>query len=160
MARMTDWQDTIVSELVVGGGGPITNSLLGTLTAADTRGLTLIRTLVRLDFASNTVAGAWGHNQIDMGIGVSAQEAFAAGVLPDPNISNEKPARGWVYRSSVGVAQNGVGAPVVYSVTADIRGARKVENGELYMVWLNTPIQGTSFGINARGLVRCLFKLP
>ena len=161
MARMTDWQDTIVSELVPSNSTAF-NSLLGTLTPADTRGVTLIRTLVRLDFASNTVAGAWGHNQLDFGIGITSQEAFGVGVtaLPDPNISNDKPARGWVHRSTQGVAQNGVGSPVVFSLTADIRGARKIENGELFLIMANIAIQGTAFGINVRGLIRCLMKMP
>ncbi len=160
MARMTDWQDTIVSELVASGGVAV-NSLTGVLTLGEQRGMTLVRTLVRLDFSSNTVAGAWGVNQLDFGIGVSSQQAFAVGVtaLPNPSQAAGKPPRGWVYRSTQGVAQNGVGSPVLYSLTADIRGARKVEDGELFLMMANTAIQGTAMGINIRGMIRALFKL-
>jgi hypothetical protein len=48
---------------------------------------------------------------------------------------------------------------VIYSMQADIRGARKIEDGELYIVTRNTAIQGTAMGVNVRGLVRCLLKL-
>ena len=158
MPRPTDWQDTIISELVASASGAV-NSLTGILTAGEMRGVTLIRTLVRLDFSSNTVAGAWGVQGMDIGIGIASQEAFVANALPDANISNEKPPRGWIYRTAVGVAQNGVGSPVLYSLTADIRGARKIENGELFIQFINTAIQGTAMGVNVRGLVRCLMKM-
>jgi len=44
-------------------------------------------------------------------------------------------------------------------VTADVRGARKIENGELYLIITNTNQEGTSFNVNMTGLIRTLYKL-
>jgi len=57
------------------------------------------------------------------------------------------------------VAQNGAGAPVLYDVEADIRGARKVENGEVFLQGDNNIDSGTAFQVNVRGLIRQLYKL-
>jgi len=159
MPRSTDWVDTVIGTLVASGAQNLQTLITG-LTPADMRGATLIRTLIMLSLSSNTVAGAWGVQRLDLGIGIASQEAFAAGAVPDPQVSGDKPPRGWVYRASHGVAQNGVGTPVVSSLSADIRGARKIENGELYLVIDNVGVQGTAMGVNVQGLVRCLIKLP
>ena len=160
MPRRTAWTDTVISFLVASGALDLRTLLTG-ISPVDTSGTTLIRTLIRLDFSSNTTAGAWGVQGVDFAIGIASQQAFAVGstAIPDPGVSGDKPPRGWVYRTSAGVAQNGVGSPVIYSMQADIRGARKIEDGELYIVTRNTAIQGTAMGVNVRGLVRCLLKL-
>ena len=59
MARPTDWNDIIVGSLITTGTQGRNDLLLG-LPAVDHRGATLIRTLLRLSFSSNTVAGVWG----------------------------------------------------------------------------------------------------
>ena len=158
MPRATDWVDTIVGNLAV-TGSQANISLITGLDPSDMRGATVIRTLIRLNLASDTTAGAWGWGRVDMAIGISAQEAFTAGVLPDPNIDGDKPPRGWMWRDSVGVSQNGVGGQVVVPVRADIRGARKVENGEVYLIYTNTAVDGTTFSVRCHGLVRLLIKL-
>ena len=158
MPRPTDWVDTIINQAVNNGGETIID-LLSSLSPADMRGATLIRTLVSLSFQSGTVAGAWGTQRFDTGIGISSQEAFAASALPDPSSSTDKPARGWIYRTSVGVSQNGAGSPVLFERVADIRGARKIENGDLFIIFNNTAILGTSFNGQVMGLIRLLIKL-
>ena len=134
-------------------------SLITGLNPNDLRGCTVIRTLISLDLCSQTVAGAWGVQRCDMAIGIASQEAFAAGVLPDPVTNTDKPPRGWMWRSSRSVAQNGVGSPVLSSLQADIRGARKVENGEVFLIIDNSNVFGTAFNVQALGLVRLLVKL-
>ncbi len=158
MARPTDWVDTAVN-LTVAAAGQTVISLITGLSPADMRGTTLIRTLVRLFFSSTTVAGAWGFQVAHIGIGITSQEAFAAGVVPDPSVSGDRPARGWVYRSALGVSQNGVAHPITFDLAADIRGARKIENGELFLAVDQIGLQGTSFATNVQGLVRVLMKL-
>ena len=158
MARPTDWQDTTIAFSMVSGANT-SLGLVGSLSTADLRGATLIRTIVRLDFHSTTVAGAWGVHQALAAIGIISQEAFAAGVFPDPRTQDEKPPRGWIYKGSAGVAQNGVGSPVTYPLMADIRGARKIENGALFIIIDNQARNGTSFSVGVNGLVRCLIKL-
>ena len=159
MPRMTDWVDTVVV-LDAATGAQDFISLITGLAPVNMRGVTLVRTLVRLSLQSATVAGAWGTQNVNLAIGVASQEAFAAGTLPDPLTSGDKPPRGWVYRTAVTAAQNGVGGPVVSEIVADIRAARKIENGELFLIMNNSTALGTAFSVRVRGLVRCLFKLP
>ena len=158
MPRPTDWQDTVFNQSAV-AGAQNSISLDGVLTAADLRGTTLIRTIIRLNLQSATVAGAWGSQRADIGIGIVSRDAFTAGSFPDPVTGDDKPPRGWVWRDSVGVAQNGVGGPIIVRVDADIRGARKIENGRLVLVWNNTNILGTSAVLQLYGLIRVLMKL-
>jgi len=94
-----------------------------------------------------------------MAIGIASQEAFAAGVLSDPGSGAEEPPRGWIWRASYVASQNGIGTPVVTPVFADIHGARKIENGEVYIIAENTAQVGTSSTMNFSGLVRLLVKL-
>ena len=95
-----------------------------------------------------------------MGIGIASQEAFAAGSLPDPNASNDQPSRGWIYRNRMVVAQNGVGGPVVHQISRDIRSARKLDDGECYIVVDNDVDLGLAFNVQVVGLVRQLWLLP
>jgi len=158
MARPTDWIDTILDRDVLTATNGAVSLMTGVL-PHDMRGMTVIRTILALGVQSTTVAGAWGTARVDIAIGVASQEAFGAGVLPDPNVANDKPPRGWVYRTSLLVSQNGTGHPVGHQVMADIRGARKIENGELYIIVHNTPLFATAFTINFSGLIRTLYKL-
>jgi len=159
MPRQTDWVDTIFNATVLTGGQELFSLATG-LAPLNLRGSTLIRTIVRLSLSSSSVSGAWGIQQAHFAIGITSQEAFAAGVVPDPATALDKPPRGWIYRSAEGVAQNGEGTGVIHQVNADIRGARKIENGELFFVLDNVAIDGTTFTMNVVGLIRCLIKLP
>ena len=156
--RTTAWEDTILARDIVSASTQI-QSLLLQLDTGEKRLATVIRTLVMFSFYSTTVAGAWGVQRIDIGIGMASAEAFSTASLPSPGISSDKPARGWMYRHSVSVAQNGTGTPVTHHVAVDIRGARKVENGELFVIATSTNRAGTTFTTRWDGLVRCLLKL-
>jgi len=159
MPRQTDWIDTVTS-LAPASDNQANVSLISGLAPSNMRGTTLIRTIIRLGISSATVAGAWGVQTLDMGIGITSQEAFAAGALPDPNVAGDRPPRGWVWRDRVVVAQNGDAGPIVSHVRADIRASRKVENGELFFIVWNTAGEGTSFTVNVRILIRALILLP
>jgi len=159
MARMTDWLDTAAT-LVAASGAQASLSLITGAAPINMRGVTLIRTIISIGLSSATVAGAWGVQICDIAIGITSQEAFAAGVFPDPAISGDKPPRGWVWRSRMVVSQNGAGSPVVAAVKEDIRGARKIENGELFIVMDNSAFAGTAFTVNMAFLTRVLMKLP
>ncbi len=159
MPRMTDWMDTLV-DLTPAPGGQDSVSLLTGLSIADMRGATLIRTIIRLAVGSTTVAGAWGTERLDLAIGIISKEAFAAGAFPDPNVSTDKPPRGWVWRTSVMATQNGAGARLETVLEGDIRGARKIEGGELFIIGQTTNLLGTAFTPTVIGLVRVLYKLP
>ncbi len=158
MPRATDWIDTIINMDISNAGGDI-NSLMTGVAPVNMRGMTVIRTIIALSLYSATVAGAWGVQSVNLAIGVASQEAFAAGILPDPRTATDKPPRGWVYRSHVGVAQNGVGTLITRELSADIRGARKIENGELYLIANSDSLVGTTFAVRVDGLIRTLYKL-
>ena len=158
MPRPTDWIDTRVN-LTIASPSQGRQSLMTGVAPVNMRGMTLIRTIISLGMYSASIAGAWGVQNCDIGIGVASQEAFAAGVVPDPSADADKPPRGWVYRTSKVVGQNGAGAPIVTVLEADIRGARKIENGELYIVVDNALLLGTSFSVSIDGLIRTLYKL-
>jgi len=159
MPRETDWIDTNV-DFTIASGAQAFVSLITGAAPINMRGVTLTRLIISLGFTSTTVAGLWGIQQVDMGIGVTSQEAFAAGSLPDPSVPADKPQYGWVWKTSKAISQNGIGAVAVFDVMADARGQRRIQNGEVYFVADNTALLGTSFVVNCRGLIRMLTKLP
>ncbi len=159
MPRRTDWVDTILNLEVTVGAQTQTGLMTG-LSTADTRGLTIIRTILQIEMFSNNIAGAFGVALMDLAIGITSQEAFAAGVVPDPRTSSDRPPRGWMWRTSKLVTQNGVGTSIVTTYAADVRGGRKVENGAVFMVADHTALLGAGFQVNVRGLCRMLTKLP
>ncbi len=159
MPRRTDWVDTIV-DLTPASAGQDTVSLLSGLSAADMRGATLIRTILRLGIGSTSVAGVWGVQAVHIAIGIIAQEAFNAGAFPDPNAADDRPSRGWIYRTMVVATQNGAGARIEVVLEADIRGARKIEAGVLFVIAQNKALRGTAFTASVDGLIRVLYKLP
>ena len=77
MARRNKWQDTLVA-LTVGSGTQGSESLMGTVTPNESEGETLVRTIAELSMNSTTVAGAWGLQILDIGLGMMSQEAFGA----------------------------------------------------------------------------------
>ena len=84
-----------------------------------------------------------------------------AQVVPDPNVGAERPARGWVWRTQVIVA--GAASMVFHvpwTIRADLRSMRKVDDGELVLIINNEALDGTAFAVFVRGVVRCAFLLP
>ena len=159
MPRATDWIDTLVNTTVATGAQSRTDLVSG-IGAIDLRGATVIRTLLSLSFMSSSIAGAYGGQRIDLGILIASREAEAAGVVPDPGVAGDHPPRGWLYRTSRVVAQNGSGMDPLLHVSADIRAARKVEQGKVILVIDNEAVSGTSFTYHVDGLIRLLIKLP
>jgi len=156
--RQVRWIEKEVNQAIAAAGQDV-KSMMGGLSTDQTRGMTVTRLIGRVGFSSATVAGAWGVNVLDIGIGVVSQEGFAAGVVPDPSVANDEPVRGWLFRTRVVVSQNGAGGQVVHELHFDIRAQRKVETGELVIIMDNSAISGTSFTINAQGWIRTLVRL-
>ncbi len=159
MPRMTDWIDTRIGLSIV-GNGQLNSRVDGMSTQVVQRGTTVIRTIIALDLLSETVAGVWGVQLADLAIGIVSREAYTAGILPDPDTNTDKPARGWMWRGSRAVTQNGSGGQFSIHLSADIRGARKVEDGVVFLMVANTNYLGTAFNLRVVGLIRMLVKLP
>ena len=158
MPRQMDWIDTRVG-LTIANLAQDRTAIDGASTQVVQRGTTIIRTIVSIDINSASVAGAWGIQLADLAIGIGDREAFSVGTLPDPSSAIDKPARGWMWRTSITVSQNGVGGEVIHRIRADVRGARKIDLGRAYLIVDNTAIGGTTFSIEVRGLIRTLVKL-
>jgi len=135
------------------------SSLITEMSSGDRRQSTIIRIILSIALNSTTVAGAWGTQRVDLAIGMASQEAFTAETLPDPVISTDKPSRGWMYRTSKMVSQNVSGGQILFPIEVDLRAARKIEQGILYMIWDNSAVEGTSFTVRLSGLIRVLVKL-
>ena len=128
-------------------------------TTEELEGVTLTRAIGSLSFFSGTVAGAWGKQILDIGIGIASREAVTAGVVPDPNVAADRPPRGWLYRARRVVEQNGAGAPIVLWVPFDIRAQRRMDEADLFLAINSTGSTGTAFTTEAAVLIRFLLLL-
>jgi len=99
---------------------------------------------------------------VDVGIGVTSVEAFAAGgsSLPNPSIQSQYPPRGWLYVDSQPVAQKAESTGVIERVARfqfDLKGQRKIDKGILYMIIEQNDITvGGAMEIIGRTRVLCL----
>ena len=159
MARRVKWEDTLLDEVISSGAGS-NPTLMGSTTPNESEGETIIRCIGELSLFSASIAGAYGVQGLDIGVGVASQEAFAAQSLSDPNTASEEPRGGWLFRTRCTVAQNGTGTPVIYVCKFDMRSARKIDGDELFVAFRSANVLGTSFVLRVHGIVRCLFKLP
>ncbi len=157
--RASDWIDTNIGFQTATGAQTLTSLMTG-VAPVNVRRQTLVRTIIGLSLYSASVAGAWGTQTIDLGIGITSQEAFAAGVVADPITSGDQPSRGWIYRNRLVATQNGIGGAVMTRLEVDIRAARKLDDGECYLVLNNSTDLGTSFTPQVTGLIRQLWLLP
>ena len=156
--RQGFWIDNLLNTSVAAAGDGNDSLFTGT-PPINTRGVTITRIVLDLALMSITTAGAFGVQAIDIGIGMTSQEAFNAGVFPDPR-SDERPVGGWMFRTRCVVAQNGVGTNILYECHRDIRSGRKVSDGEAFIVFNSANILGTTFTVQVVGVVRCLVLLP
>ena len=92
-----------------------------------------------------------------MGIGIASQDAFAAGVFPDPDTQQDEPQRGWIWRDDYLVQDSTNTLPPILRVSFDLHSQRKIDRGELYYVVDNNLVVGTAFNIRVKGLIRQLF---
>jgi len=159
MPRGRAWGDTLFGELIT-SGNQFVSGLLSEMTPSDT--ITVVRLVGHLVISpSSLIAVADGTQALDVGIGVSAEEAFNAAVLPDPNVAGDIPARGWLWRDRILMGNArvaGLGENVVEygHVRFDIRAMRKVDRGILYVSMFNSPIAGTPQSITVVGIIRAL----
>ena len=158
----TLWIDTLVLEDVTNVSSNTTN-LMASMTTIDTRlaGLTLLRTIIGVDIAYLVHDSGEGSQIVDIGLGISTQEAFAADVLPDPNTATEHPTLGWVFRARGRVFGFAADQPVVYvwRVDRDIRAKRILANGVSYAIWKNNNSEGATGTIRVTGLIRQLWLI-
>ena len=161
MAAGSIWIDTIVNHLI----GTSTQLVIELSFVPDRfarNDLTLVRTIVCLDFAAD-LDDSPGIMLVDYAIGNTSVEALeaapvAAGSIPDPRVADERPIRGWVYRCGRMVVNRIAGEPIVTSDQKDIRAKRVMGNGVSYFTAGQTVIDGTAFLCNVGGIIRQLYS--
>jgi len=158
--RKTSWIDTLLTGTIA-NAAQFRSSLLADVTPNDAIGYTLTRLLVHLWLTTDVAAGAYIKAGVDVGIGLVTQEAFAAGIVPDPAVESERPIMDWVYRDRFLLVANNdttVLQPPI-EVRLDLRSRRKIGNGELFIIIQNSSVN-TGFTVRHHGLIRSLFLLP
>ena len=159
-SRPTAWGDTLMSVLIPSAAQMSPLNLLSALTPSDT--ITVARLIIHLTVVPANLATAGQATQlVDIGIGVAAAEAFNAGVLPDPNVAGDVPARGWLYADRLVCAHESPSGTLEWGhyseVRLDLRASRKVDRGILYIVANNSFLEGgASFSVRLIGRVRAL----
>ena len=156
----TLWVDTLFADSIA-SGGQVVHELDSTVFSVTERRFaraTLLRTIVRLDIAPTVRDSGEGDQIVDIGIGVTSQEAFAASVVSDPATAIDFPVKGWVWRAryrSYAVSTNDQNVDII-RVDKDLRGQRKLENGRLFLVADNGANQGDATATQITGIIRAL----
>ena len=111
--------------------------------------MTIVRTIGRYTFENQTVNV---RGPVDFGLVLVTNDAEAALIFPDPNISDEQP--GWWHRDRFVIAGGAADAPESKDVFFDIRSKRKFAGEDIDAVMvINT---GSSTAITVTGLTRLL----
>ena len=163
--RALVWEDTLVDTDLASAASPTVLGLLLGMSDGDKRASTITRVLVRLSFTEAVLNSGTAVQNVQVGMGIASQEAFALGetAIPDINVAGDRPRLGWYYRDEVVVASSTADtANVIHIATlrADIGAMRWLENGEFYLTMRNGAMIGLAFAVNVKGLIRTLVRLP
>ena len=154
------WIDTLVNNDVT-IATPDSKSLMTGIAAINTRvaQMTLLRTLIGLDIGRTVHDSGEGSERVAIGIGIASQEAFAADTLPDPEVETDFPTRGWVWRAHYRVFGFATDQPTIFTrrIDLDLRSMRKLENGEAFINFSLTALEGTNAPVRLLGLIRQLW---
>jgi len=154
------WIDTDV-ELAIATGLQNSKSLMTNIGSAQSRleQMTLLRTIVGLDIAYTVHDSGEGSQRASIGLGITSQEAFAAGSLPDPEVDSDFPTRGWIWRARYRIWGFAADQPAVFTrrVDLDLRSQRKLDNGESFVIIQNAALEGVATALTVTGLIRQLW---
>jgi len=154
------WTDNVITQTVAVAGQAVL-SLTSELSSAESRFLqkTLLRTIVGLDVGRTVHDSGEGSERVALGIGIVSQEAFTAGVVPDPQTDTDQPVRGWVWRSRYRTFGFAADQPAVFTrrLDIDLRSMRKLDNGEMFFVADVIAHEGVSGAIDVVGIIRQLW---
>ena len=158
---MTAWDDTFV-DVTASSGADTTQLLVGNVADPEKRGCTLVRMLIRLWVNQSTPGVVSGIQALTMGIGLSSDDAFTANALPEVQVADDFPQTGWLFRDQVLVLDEtlATGVFAAISVREDVRSQRKLDRASAYIRISNVAVEGTSFSVRCKGLIRALYKLP
>ena len=160
VSRNRAWADTLFNQTILSPGSMTNQNLLANAPTIDT--ITAVRIIGHVQvFPQDASLNVQAQQQVTLGIGVSSVEAFAANALPLPDNDTQYPPRGWLYLGARSLAfQNsstfGVEDYDYPEFTFDIRSARKVDKGILFLSMRNNSMFGTAMIVRVSGLVRVL----
>ncbi len=154
------WIDSLI-DLTLASGATVSDSIMSGVSSTQTRfdQMTLLRTIVGIDIAYAVHDSGEGSQQVTVGIAIGSQEAVAASVLPDPEVETDFPIRGWIWRMRYRIFGFSADQPTVFTrrVDLDLRGKRKLENGEAYITADNDPEEGATAAVLVTGMIRQLW---
>ena len=156
VARPRAWADTGVTQLIT--GTQFTVDLLPVPESVTVTSMRVIGSFLLVPNDPN--AAITGTQAISVGIGVVSAEAFAAGVVPDPSVNGDFPARGWIYRTTRGEHHNNAGGTIEgWSYPEwqfDVGGMRKIDRGKIFLAVDKILLSGSAHNLDMIGLVRVL----
>ena len=160
--RITAWDDQLVNtvNLVEGTQAPVL--LAENVADPEKRGCTIVRMLIGIQIMPSNPNTANGTQRVMIGVGVTSDDAFSAGALPDLETDADFPVQGWMYRDSFVVVDiaSGGNPGMVVRIEKDIRAQRKIDRSTPFLVLRTNTIQGSTIGVMYSGIVRILYKLP
>ena len=156
----TVWIDTKLNDDIASGAA-FNKSLMTGVSSTQTRfdRMTLLRTIIGIDVAYTVHDAGEGSQNFAAGIAVSTQEAFAAGVLPDPETETDFPRLPWVWRAAYRIFGFAADQPAIFTrrIDLDIRAKRKLDNGEAFFNAKNSALEGVATTVRVLGYIRQLW---
>ncbi len=158
--RPLAWADTLIQQALV-PATQVNSDLLNDLAAADT--ITSVRIVGRLMlYSDNVLSVVDSAMRLDLGIQVIPARTLTVGgaAIPNPSVSSEGPARGWLYRDRIVYVQSIASGPIdwhrVPEVQFDLGAMRKVDRGNLILSMTTNVDLGTAINCRLVGIVRVL----
>ena len=157
--RRRAWADSFLNTTISSGADSTPKDLLSDLPPMTTK--TVARLIGRLlivpddrDASVDTV------QSIAMGIGVAAEEAFTAGIVPDPDSTSEYPPRGWLWVTTAVMAHNNSSGTLqgfhYPEIIFDVGSNRIVDKGICYLAMSNNIADGTPVIVRVIGRIRAI----
>ena len=159
MRRRTTWTDVNVGSDIATGDTAVFSLHTGLI--SKNLDLTLTRMLVIFSVGASTPGVVSGQQELFFGAGVVAQDAFTASAVSDPEQAGDEPTRGWVWKSHLLIRDETLATGYIPPVrlNEDIHSQRKLDEGELFMAIANRPVEGTTFAVRVKGVVRTLWRI-
>ena len=158
------WFDTLFNNAVASAGTLLVD-LVGTPSDSSLRlaQMTLMRTIVRMDWAATVHDSGEGSTRLSWGLGIASRDAFNVGstAVPLPNQTDDFPPRGWVCRSVHRIWAFAADDPSVDVTRVDVnlQSRRRLDNGVSYLIATNDAQEGTTVALTAVGIIRQLYLL-
>ncbi len=156
MARTRVWADLIFSNIIADGANMPALDVLFDLAPNPIDTITVARLVGYLTITPDLPASLNATQRVDIGIGVVAEKSMSGVLTPQPDISTDYPARGWMYAATKWVSQSTTVGFVYPQWEFDIRTMRKVDKGILFIGAGSNNVDGTAFSVRLGGRIRAL----